>query len=78
MTIRPRDPRELTKEVIMPRRERLKQPIQCSVCQKQAEAEFEEYETPPHHEGEFDKKLVSLPSGWWRKGDKYFCDEHSN
>ena len=61
----------------MPRRERIKQPIQCSVCQKQNEAEFEEFETPAHHKGEFDTKLVSLPSGWWKKHDKYFCDEHS-
>jgi len=51
-----------------------RKPIQCEVCGRKGEAEFQVYDPGPLLQYQ---TTMRLPYGWRREGDKYYCDEHS-
>ena len=49
----------------MPRRERFQRTFKCPKCEKEGTAIFEENETPPHHQGDFDTRLEEISDGFY-------------
>ncbi|MGO9116917.1 MAG: hypothetical protein ACLQPD_04815 [Desulfomonilaceae bacterium] len=51
--------------------------VYCEECGKEGKAQFEEIDNTLLY-GNHDPELISLPESWTQKGDKYYCEEHSN
>lgn len=48
----------------MAKRERYTQDLKCPECGRLGKGKFEENETPPHHGGAFDTRIISLSKGF--------------
>jgi hypothetical protein len=52
----------------MAKRERFEERLSCPKCGNGGTVTFDENETPPHHGGRLDTRIVSLPGGL-KRGD---------
>lgn len=53
----------------MAKREKYSAILRCAKCGAEGTGEFEENETPPHHDGKFERVIISLPHGFKSSGD---------
>jgi hypothetical protein len=48
----------------MSKRETYTRKVRCAKCGNAGVVKLEENETPPHHDGRFNTRIVSMPSGF--------------